>query len=71
MPDTFSFGESDAKHIRGAEACPECWDYPQPCDQEGCTGLKHSHFFDESWDGYTLSWCCDVCGDTDSPDGGR
>lgn len=55
-------------HIVGDLDCKGCWSgFPVPCTEEGCGGLVHAEFEDESWDSYWLSYGCDRCGSTDRP----
>jgi len=56
-------------HNVGDKECAECWrdDYPLECSNCG-KGLKHSEFYDESYDSVFCLYKCDVCGDTDDED---
>jgi len=50
------------------EDCKECWSgFPVPCTNEGCDGLVHAVFGEESWDDYWLFYKCTKCGDTGEP----
>ena len=70
-PETFDFGEHlGHQHRIGDPNCDEGWcsgqgfSYPKPCETtDGCPGLVHANFGDESWDGYWLYTKCDVCGE--------
>jgi hypothetical protein len=57
-------------HIIGDLDCAACWNdrFPQKCNDPHCPGLIHAAHEDESYDGYTLAYRCDVCGERDAPD---
>lgn len=58
--------EHDDGHPVGNPDCDLCWEgYPRPCEGDGCDGLVHAVFGDESWDGYFLWTRCDVCGEAE------
>ena len=62
-------GDWNKNHQAGNPECPECWgDFPRECTEEGCGGLVHAEFGDESWDGYWLYYLCDRCESTSSPE---
>lgn len=55
-------------HTIGDPDCKGCWSgFPVPCEEEGCGGLVHAEFEDESWDSYWLSYGCDRCESTGCP----
>jgi hypothetical protein len=67
--EAFTFGESDEPHRLGDPDCDvgwcsgRGWNFPHPCDKEGCAGLVHANFGDENRGGdYWLYERCDVCG---------
>lgn len=68
--EPFIFGEIGYEHETGNAECDAGWcggfAYPKPCEEEGCTGLIHANFGDESWDGYWLETKCDVCGEREA-----
>jgi hypothetical protein len=48
----------------GEDACASCWSgFPRACLRDGCTGLVHQQYFDESWDSVQFIYRCTVCGD--------
>lgn len=50
------------EHESEGTDCPTCWpEYPRTCTQEGCDGLVHAEFGDESWDDYWLFYRCLKC----------
>jgi hypothetical protein len=62
---TFTFNEGLYEHIVGSDDCGECWnDRTFACP---CGGRIHSEFLDEDYDGYYLTYKCDVCGCKDEP----
>lgn len=69
VPVTITLGETDTEHIVGNVSCTEGWcggtsGHPEPCEREGCEGLVHAEFGDESYEGdYWLYTKCDVCGE--------
>jgi hypothetical protein len=69
MADTITVGEYDDPHTVGDADCFVGWctrgvgPYPHPCEREGCSGLVHAEFFEETWDGYLITTKCDVCGE--------
>lgn len=57
------------QHPVGDPNCKSCWSgFPKECTEEGCGGLVHAEFEDESWDDYWLTYRCDRCGSTSSPE---
>jgi hypothetical protein len=57
------------EHTVGDEDCSQCWsDGPLECTEEDCSGLLHTEFGDENYNGdYWLYYLCDVCGSTSRP----
>lgn len=61
-------------HDRGDPDCGGCWQgWPRPCGEDGCKGLVHGAFEDESNDDVILQFECDWCGsrDGDTADGSQ
>lgn len=62
--ETFPVGETDDLHRVGDWACNVGWctgrDFPRACKEDGCPGLVHVSFGDESYEGYWLYEKCDV-----------
>jgi hypothetical protein len=55
------FKVGDCQHSEGDRRCCECWaGYPKLCE---CRGLIHAQFIKENWDGISLVYSCDNCGD--------
>jgi hypothetical protein len=67
MTSTLQVGDLDYQHEIGNKDCECGWcgsnGYPLPCTTDGCTGLVHADFGDETEDGYWLYTKCDVCGE--------
>lgn len=57
--------EEFAEHQTANIDCCECWKGPSQCL---CGGLIHRHFFDESDDSVLLTYRCDKCGSTETPE---
>lgn len=56
-------------HTVGDTECGHCWSgFPRDCDEEGCGGLVHAEFMEESYDSVYLTYRCDRCGETRPPD---
>ena len=52
--------ESTEHTVGDIECCG--WGGPQPCG-DGCPGLVHIEFLDESYDSLIMTYRCDVCDD--------